>query len=172
MPALPLTVRPFERRDVADVLKLMRGLAVFEGYIDDFRVTEADLVEHGLGENPRFGVFVAALGDRVVGIAVYYVIPWTYDLKPTLVLKELYVEEGARSSGAGARLFAALKDHAAAIGAPRINWTVLATNDDAKRFYRREGADHDADWEPWTLPVKTLTDDGENEGNERFPWQD
>ncbi|MBZ7922349.1 hypothetical protein [Ensifer adhaerens] len=89
MQASPLTIRPFEHRDVADVLRLMRGLAVFEGYIDKFCVTEADLVGHGLGANPRFGVLVAERGGRAVGIAVYYVIPWTYDLKPTLVVKEL-----------------------------------------------------------------------------------
>lgn len=109
MNASPLTVRPFERPDVSDVLGLMRGLAIFEGYIDKFFVTEADLIEHGLGDNPRFGVLVADLGGRAVGIAVHYVIPWTYDLKPALVLKELFVDETARSSGAGAALIAALK---------------------------------------------------------------
>lgn len=62
-----LEIRPFERRDVADVLALMRALAVFEGYIDDFRVTEADLVEHGFGPSPRFGVFVAVLAGKVAG---------------------------------------------------------------------------------------------------------
>jgi len=85
MRASPLAVRPFQRHDVPDVLRLMRGLAIFEGYIDKFRVTEADLVEHGLGDNPRFGVLLAELCGRTVGIAVHYVIPWTYDLKPTLL---------------------------------------------------------------------------------------
>lgn len=154
MRASPLAVRPFQRHDVSDVLRLMRGLAIFEGYIDIFCVTEADLVEHGLGDNPRFGVLLAELCGRTVGIAVHYVIPWTYDLKPTLVLKELFVEETARSSGAGAALIAALKRHAARIGALRINWTVLASNDAAKRFYRREGGSHDTIWEPWVMPVE------------------
>ncbi len=150
MQASPLTIRPFEHRDV---LRLMRGLAVFEGYIDKFCVTEADLVEHGFSAAPRFGVLVAERGGRAVGIAVHYVIPWTYDLKPTLVLKELFVDETARSLGAGAALIDGLKRHAANIGAPRINWTVLATNETAKHFYRREGGSHDATWEPWTMPI-------------------
>ncbi len=148
-----LSVRPFDRSDVPEVLALMRGLAVFEGYIDAFAVTEQDLVDHGLGDAPRFGVLVAEVDGRVVGIAVHYVIPWTYDLKPTLVLKELFVEEGARSSGAGAALIAALKRHAASIGAPRINWTVLAGNEPAKRFYRLHGGVADEVWQPWTMAV-------------------
>jgi len=31
---------------------------------------------------------------------------------------------------------------------------VLASNDAAKRFYRREGGSHDTIWEPWTMPVE------------------
>lgn len=150
---IAISTRPFEHCDVATVLALMRGLAVFEGYIDKFAVTERDLIDHGLCDSPRFGVFVAELDGRVVGIAVQYVIPWTYDLKPTVVLKELFVEETARSSGAGAALIEALKRYAAEIGAPRINWTVLAGNAPAKRFYRRHGGGPDEVWEPWTMPV-------------------
>lgn len=148
-----LSVRPFDHRDVPKVLALMRGLAVFEGYIDTFAVTEKDLIVHGLGDAPRFGVLVAEVDGHVVSIAVHYVIPWTYDLKPTVVLKELFVEEGARSSGAGAALIAALRHHAAAIGAPRIHWTVLAGNEPAKRFYRRNGGSPDEVWQPWTMAV-------------------
>ncbi|NRP19621.1 hypothetical protein LPJGGPFB_02878 [Ensifer adhaerens] len=150
-----LSVRPFDHRDVPKVLELMRGLAVFEGYIDRFAVTEQDLIDHGLCDTPRFGVLVAELDGRVIGIAVHYAIPWTYDLKPTVVLKELFVEDGARSSGAGAALIAALKRHAAAIGAPRINWTVLAGNEPAKRFYRRQGGSPDELWEPWTMATSS-----------------
>lgn len=150
-----LSVRPFDHRDVPKVLALMRGLAVFEGYIDRFAITEQDLIDHGLCDTPRFGVLVAELDGRVIGIAVHYAIPWTYDLKPTVVLKELFVEDGARSSGAGAALIAALKRHAAAIGAPRINWTVLAGNEPAKRFYRRQGGSPDEIWEPWTMATSS-----------------
>jgi GNAT superfamily N-acetyltransferase len=98
-------VRPFERRDVAAVLALMRELAVFERYIAHFRVTEADLLEHGFGAHPRFGVFVAEHGVAIIGIAVHYQIPWTFDLRPILVLKELFVSETARGLGAGTALF-------------------------------------------------------------------
>ncbi|WP_455854615.1 hypothetical protein [Ensifer canadensis] len=56
---IAISTRPFEHRDVATVLALMRGLAVFEGYIDKFAVTERDLIDHGLCDSPRFGVFVA-----------------------------------------------------------------------------------------------------------------
>ena len=148
-----ITVRPFERRDVGAVLVLMRALAVFEGYDDKFHLTEADLITHGLGPSPRFGVFVAELEGVVVGIAVHYLIPWTYDLKPVVWLKELYVAEAARGMSVGHALVERLRDHAAGIGASAIKWTVLKSNLPAKAVYRSLDGRADEIWELWQMPI-------------------
>lgn len=105
-----VTVRPFERCDVKDVLSLMRELAVYERYIDQFQVAESDIIENGLSDSPRFGVFVAEMNGDIVGIAVHYEVPWTYDLKPVLVLKELFVSKHARALGAGRALLAQIPE--------------------------------------------------------------
>ncbi|KRB21135.1 MULTISPECIES: GNAT family N-acetyltransferase [Mesorhizobium] len=152
-PARKAVVRPFERRDVGAVLALMRALAVFEGYDDEFRVTEADIVDHGLGPSPRFGVFVAEVDGVIVGIAVHYLIPWTYDLKPVVVLKELYVAEAARGKSVGRALVERLRDHATSIGASAIKWTVLHSNMPAKAFYRSLDGRADDTWELWKLTI-------------------
>lgn len=146
-------VRPFERRDVGAVLVLMRALAVFEGYDDKFRVTEADIVEHGLGPSPRFGVFVAEVDGEIVGIAVHYLIPWTYDLRPAVVLKELYVAEAARGMSVGHALVRRLHDYAVSIGASAIKWTVLKSNLPAKAFYRSLDGRPDEIWELWQMTI-------------------
>ena len=148
-----ITVRAFERRDVGAVLALMRALAVFEGYDQKLRVTEADLVEHGLGPSPRFGVFVAERDDVIVGIAVHYIIPWTYDLKPVVWLKELYVTEAARGMAVGHALVEELRQYAAGIGASAIKWTVLKSNMPAKAFYQTLGGQPDDIWESWQLKI-------------------
>lgn len=152
-PARKAVVRPFERRDVGAVLVLMRALAVFEGYDDKFRVTEADIVDHGLEPSPRFGVFVAEVDGTIVGIAVHYLIPWTYDLKPVVVLKELYVAEAARGMSVGHALVERLRDHATSIGASAIKWTVLHSNMPAKAFYRSLDGRADDIWELWKLTI-------------------
>lgn len=139
--------------DVGAVLVLMRALAVFEGYDDKFRVTEADIVDHGLGPSPRFGVFVADVDEAIVGIAVHYLIPWTYDLKPVVVLKELYVAEAARGMSIGHALVKRLRDYAVGIGASAIKWTVLQTNMPAKAFYRSLDGRADEIWELWQLTI-------------------
>src|SRR5882757_3686896 len=148
-----IMVRPFGRQDVGAVLALMRALAVFEGYDDKFRVTEADLITHGLGPSPRFGVFVAEREDVIVGIAVHYIIPWTYDLKPVVWLKELYVAEAARGMAVGQALMEQLRQYADGIGASAIRWTALASNMPAKAFYRAVGGQPDEIWEMWQLKI-------------------
>ncbi|WP_181176170.1 GNAT family N-acetyltransferase [Mesorhizobium sp. B2-3-4] len=148
-----MIVRPFARQDVGAVLALMQALAVFEGYDDKFRVTEADVIEHGLGPSPRFGVLVAEVDNEITGIAVHYLIPWTYDLKPVVVLKELYVAESARGMSVGHALVTRLRDHAVGIGASAVKWTVLRSNMPAKAFYRSLGARADEIWDPWLLTI-------------------
>ncbi|ESY54879.1 diamine acetyltransferase [Mesorhizobium sp. LNJC372A00] len=146
-------IRPFERQDVGAVLALMRALAVFEGYDDKLRVTKANLIEHGLGPSPRFGVLVAEQEGVIVGIAVHYLIPWTYDLKPVVWLKELYVTEATRGMGVGHALVEQLRQHALSIGASAIKWTVLKSNSPAKAFYRSLDGQPDDIWEPWQLKI-------------------
>jgi GNAT superfamily N-acetyltransferase len=153
MRKMTVTVRPFERQDVGAVLALMRALAAFEGYDDKLRVTEADLIEHGLGPSPRFGVLVAEREGVIVGIAVHYIIPWTYDLKPVVWLKELYVTEAARGMAVGQALVEQLRQYAAGIGASAIKWTVLKSNLPAKAFYHALGGQPDDIWEPWQLKI-------------------
>ena len=148
-----IVVRPFTPDDIDAVWHLMRALAVFEGYIDDFAVMPEDLVISGLGPAPAFGVFVAVKDGAVAGIAVHYRIPWTYDLCPVLVLKELFVAEAFRGQGVGQALFARLLAYAGEIGASALRWTLLPDNAAAKRFYVGQGGACDVAWEHWTLPL-------------------
>jgi hypothetical protein len=80
----------------------MVPLADFERDTDEFAVSEADLAAHGFGDTPRFSAFVADDGgSELLGMAVCYVMPWIFDLKSTLVLKELF--EDAHGAWAGRR---------------------------------------------------------------------
>ncbi len=147
--------RRFRKGEEEDLLALMRGLAHFEGYIDDFGVTAPDVVNAGLSYPPHF--YGHVVPDRnsaaLVGMAITYIIPWTFSGKPHLVLKELYVDEAARGLGVGQLLMDAVLAQAREIGAYRVQWTVLGENDRAKAFYRRVGAHHDAKWENWEIQL-------------------
>lgn len=151
----PVDVRAFQSADIPQLLKLMRELAEFEGYLDQFKVTEADLSERGLSEQPDFYAWVAtaADGDQLIGMAVTYCIPWTFDLRPTLVLKELYVDAATRSGGVGKALMNAVIAQARDLDAGQIKWTVLPDNRAAQNFYQSLGAEADRSWENWQLAL-------------------
>jgi GNAT superfamily N-acetyltransferase len=153
---MTICTRRFEHRDIAQLLEMMRQLAIFEGYIDQFCVTAEDLQRFGLVDPPLFDAIVAydSEGDsQLFGMAVYYTIPWTFTLKPTLVLKELYIKTSQRGRGIGTALFESLTRSAQAIGAFRINWTVVQGNENAMHFYRKMGGLPDTKWQNWTLEL-------------------
>lgn len=148
-------VREFREQDASQLLELMRGLAEFEGYIDDFAVSESDLIANGLGENRSFQAFVVPdeLETQLLGMAVTYIIPWTYDLRPVVVLKELFVRKEARQHQIGQALFERVVKLAKARKASKVQWTVLRGNDAAVNFYQAHGARPDDVWETWLLPL-------------------
>ena len=147
-----LRVRRFVRDDVPQLLELMKGLATFEGYIDEFRVTEADLVRFGLKDAPTFDAWVAVAEEpQLLGMAVTYVVPWTFTLAPRLVLKELFVVESARGLGVGTALLRQVARVALDRGCDHVQWTVLQSNEAGAEFYRRHGGQPDEAWQLWNL---------------------
>ncbi|MBB6558120.1 diamine N-acetyltransferase [Acidovorax soli] len=157
----PTRIREAGPHDAAQLLAMMRALAVFEGYADAFEVTERDLLERGLacsGADREFGCLVAQAGVNapLAGYAVWVQTRFTFDLQPTLVLKELWVQPAHRRRGLGEHLFNAVRAQANAIGAARLQWLVLPGNAAAQRMYARCGGRRDTQWEHWELPPEAL----------------
>jgi diamine N-acetyltransferase len=141
-----------EPGDVGRVLALMQALAVFERYADRFAVTAEALSNRAFAPQPDFSVCVCEGRDRtIIGYAVTYWVRWTCTLRPTLVLKEVFVDPAHRGGGAGKCLFAGIREMARSGGAGRIEWLVLPDNQAAQRFYEREGGARDEGWQRWVL---------------------
>ena len=135
-----MKVRRATAQDVAPLLASMHALAVFERYDTSFCVGTNDLLIRGLNGRSA-GQFTALVAEDITGTlcghAVLLVTPFTYDLRPTVVLKELYVADTHRRQGVAEALLCAVSAEARAVGAGRIRWLVLPDNDAAKRLYRR-----------------------------------
>lgn len=134
----------------------MRALAEFEGYLDDFRVDENNLIARAFGPIPQCQVFVAPSSGHVTGYAVVLEIPFTYDLRPTVVLKELYIAEDSRGKGLGKSLMHAVAEWACMRGAGRLKWDVLVGNQLATRFYEQLGASRDEKWLAYQMDCHCL----------------
>ncbi|MFT3799757.1 MAG: GNAT family N-acetyltransferase [Burkholderiaceae bacterium] len=152
------TVRPARPDDARELLSMMKALADFEGYLEQFRVTVDALLERGLDgqAEPQFFAAVAEVDDVLCGYAVCVDTHFTVDLCPTAVLKELYVEPAYRGLGIAQALFDFVRQEASARGAARLQWLVLPWNVRAQRFYRRQGGREDLSWQRWAVDLKSL----------------
>jgi GNAT superfamily N-acetyltransferase len=156
---ISLQVRKAVEGDVPNLLPLMRELARFEKYADDFAVTEQVLREHGFRcSPPDFQCLIAKAGGELVGFLVYHFLAFTYWAKPNLIIKELYIAEPHRSRGAGRLLMQAVARAAEETGCGMIKWWVAKWNEPAIKFYERLGAGIDHDWHEFQISERAFRD--------------
>jgi GNAT superfamily N-acetyltransferase len=152
-----MQIRKAVEADVARLLPLMRALAVFEKYDDAFAINEEVLREQGFRcSPPDFSCLVAEENDELIGMLVYYFVPFTYRAKPNLIIKELYVAEEYRSKGIGELLMKAISREAAQAGCGMIKWWVAKWNHRSLQFYERLGGKIDNEWHELQLSEETF----------------
>ena len=154
-----MQIRKAVEADIPNLLPLMRELAVFENYDKAFAITEEILREQGFRRSPPdFHCLVAEENNQLIGLAVYYFVPFTYRAKPNVILKELYVADGHRSEGVGKLLMKALAQEAERIGCGMIKWWVAKWNERGIEFYERLGAKIDPDWHEFQMSEEAFRD--------------
>ncbi|ENA27497.1 GNAT family N-acetyltransferase [Pseudomonas luteola] len=156
MLSMSATVRAATPEDVPTLIELMRALAAFEDYLDGFRVNEQVLLNRAFGPSAQCQVFVAQWMSQIAGYAVVLEIPFTYDLRPTVLLKELYVVDHCRSEGLGQALLQQVAVWARAKGAGRLKWDVMVGNHRAAKFYERLGGLPDDKWLAYQMDSQTI----------------
>ena len=154
-----MRIRKAVESDVSNLLSLMRELAEFEKYANDFAVTEDVLREQGFHRSPPdFHCLIAEQGGGLVGFLVYYFVPFTYRAKPNLIIKELYIADGYRSRGVGKLLMKAVASEAEQAGCGMIKWYVAKWNERGVQFYERLGATIDPNWHEFQMSEKAFRD--------------
>ncbi|MGP1396834.1 MAG: N-acetyltransferase family protein [Inquilinaceae bacterium] len=149
-------VRPAVADDAAFILAMIRELARFEKAEDQVRATEADLRRDGWGPQPRFEALIGERDGMAEGFALFYPTYSTWEGRAGLFLEDLYVRPGARGSGLGQALVAAVAALAVERGCPRLELNVLDWNP-ARDFYRRLGIEHLTEWLPYRVAGASLT---------------
>ncbi|MGF1520881.1 MAG: GNAT family N-acetyltransferase [Leptolyngbyaceae cyanobacterium] len=151
-----IEIRSIETTDLPELLRLMEAIVTFERGTN-FKLTEAELLKRGFGEHPEFGAFVADAGNgKLVGMAVYYEIPFMHTLQPLFMLKWLYVDPKARGKKLGKHLLKAVSRYAYELGHKQLYWFVLHDNEPAQQFYESLGATKDPEWMRWTMPPEAM----------------
>jgi GNAT superfamily N-acetyltransferase len=154
-----MEIRKAVEEDVPKPLPLMRGLAEFERYSDNFAVTEETLRIQGFRRSPPdFYCFVAHEHGDLAGFLLYYFVAFTYRAKPNIIIKALYVAEAHRGKGVGELLMKAVAKEAQQAGCGMIKWWVAKWNERGIKFYGRFGAKIDADWHEFQMSEEAILD--------------
>lgn len=135
-----VTVRPVRPNDLGRVWEMIRGLAEYEK-MTDLLTGSRERLQALLFDAPPalFGRVAERADGRLVGYALYHFTYSSFRTSARMWLEDLFVEETARGTGAGEKLFDAFVEDALAHGCHRVDWAVLEWNP-ARAFYERMGA--------------------------------
>ncbi len=151
-----LLIRSAAPADVADVLRLIRGLADYEHLSHELTVTETDLHAALFGPRPCVHAVLAEAGGQPAGLALFYYTFSSFKARTNLFLEDLFVEPVHRGAGLGLALMRHLAQRAVKEGCGRIEWRVLDWNQPSIDFYQRLGAERVLDWHTRQLGGEAL----------------
>jgi GNAT superfamily N-acetyltransferase len=138
-------IRKGEKKDLSDVLRLIKELAEYERAPKEVTNSLQMLEEDGFGSNPIFGFFVAEVNNEIVGMALYYTKYSTWKGK-CLFLEDIVITASMRCYGIGSKLFKEVALVAKSMKVARMEWQVLEWNEPAIQFYKKHNAMLDPEW--------------------------
>ncbi|WP_457089128.1 N-acetyltransferase family protein [Microvirga sp. P5_D2] len=154
-------VRLADLKDAADVAALVRAVDLHYAGPDVARpiAPTIAMVEHSMREAEGTRYALAFLDGRAVGLACFALLRPGFRLTGLLFLKELFVDSSARGQEVGAALMQWLAAYAREQGLTRIDLTTEASNQGARVFYERLGAEQkDKVFYRFNLSTDVLTD--------------
>jgi GNAT superfamily N-acetyltransferase len=154
---MQFTVRKAVKRDVPEILRLIKELAEYEKAPQEVKVTLEELENDGFGPNAVYSAFVAEAAGKIVGMALYYVKYSTWKGK-CIYLDDIVVNQEYRRHGIGAKLFEEVVKVCKAMGARKMDWQVLDWNEPAIEFYKKYDTVFSNEWVNCTLHEKQLKD--------------
>ncbi len=153
---MTLTIRDAVAGDEAQVLRMIRDLAIYEREPDAVQATEESIRASLFTPGAQVFAFIAERDGRPVGLALWFLTFSTWTGRPSLFLEDLFVDEAARGQGVARALFRRLARAAKARNCARIDWAVLDWNVDAMAFYERLGGRRQTGWQPWRVQGDAL----------------
>jgi GNAT superfamily N-acetyltransferase len=147
----PFRLRPARRDDAAEIVAMVRELALFEREpLTSVKIAEPDVLRDCFGERPRAEVLIAERAGRIAGFALFFHNYSTWMGRAGLYLEDIFVRDWARGCGVGRLLMAGLARIAKERGCARLDLWVLHWNP-ARAFYEKLGMIDMSDWRPYRL---------------------
>ena len=139
------------RQDCDQILRLITELARYEKLEHEVVASADDLERSLFSKRPEAECLLAWMGERCVGMALFFHNYSTFLGRSGLYLEDLFVETEIRGQGVGKALLCALAKLACDRGCGRFEWSVLDWNQPSIEFYRALGAESMDEWTVFRL---------------------
>ncbi len=150
-----MKIRKGEKKDLPEVLRLIKELAEYENAIDEVKITVQELEADGFSERPWFWFLVAEKNKNIIGLSFYWIRYSTWKGK-FLFLEDFIVQKEYRRSNIGTKLFYATLKVCQEMNLNGICWQVLDWNLPAIKFYKKHNALISSDWLNGKLTKKQI----------------
>ena len=140
-----MIIRKGIKKDIPQVLDLVKELAEYENALDKVSNTVERMVKDGFGNNPVYNLFVAENNNQITGIAITFFIYSTWKGK-VLYLEDLVIKHQDRRKGIGKKLFEEVIKFAKKENCVGLSLQVLDWNESAINFYKKYNVDFDDEW--------------------------
>jgi GNAT superfamily N-acetyltransferase len=148
--------------DVPVLLAFIKELAVFEREPDAVKATPALLHEALFSDEPRAEALLVEIDGAPQAMVIWYRSFSTWTGRPGFYVEDVYVRPAYRGHGVGQAMFRHLAQRAVAQGCARVEWSVLAWNEPAIKFYEGLGAAPQSDWHRYRLAGEALAELGKS----------
>lgn len=161
-----IIIRKARKKDLPQILSLIKELAAFEKAPKEVKVTLQELARDGFGKKKVYDCFIAEqvrsqeIGVRrkrksvnsepptqnfILGIALYYIKYSTWKGR-CIYLDDIIVTESLRGKGIGKKLFEEVIKVAKKMKVRKLEWQVLNWNEPAINFYKKYSTVFDYEW--------------------------
>jgi GNAT superfamily N-acetyltransferase len=145
-----------EAHDVTAIHEMISELSDHLGLAHEMVSTEGEIHNALFGPQRQAEVLLARLDGAAVGFALYYGNYSTFRGRCGIHLEDLYVRPQARGLNIGRLLLAELARITLERGCTRLEWWVLAEDEQAVAFYERMGAVAKDEWTVFRLRGDSL----------------
>ena len=150
-----IVYRKAEKKDIPDMLSLIKELAAYEHLEHEAKATVEDF-EKWMFDEKKVYAFMAELDGKNIGMAIYFYNFSTWLGKCGLYLEDLYVKPEYRGKGYGKGLLKTLAKEAHKEGLGRLEWACLDWNKPSIDFYLSMDATPMDEWTVYRLTGDTL----------------
>ena len=142
---MDIDIRKGVKKDLPQVLALIKELADYEKSLDQVDVTLEQLEKDGFDGHPHYYLLVAEEKGEIIGVCFYFIRYSTWKGK-VLFLEDFVVKEEYRRMGIGGMLFEETIKIANKENMDGLHWQVLDWNTPALNFYKKYNASISSTW--------------------------